>query len=191
MVSSGPKALLMVISPSAAIARTPNKKHIAAINAKVASLVGGLTTLSISLSFRPAGMVEPTNPSCAAAKTIAHKTPLHCGISNPSMSGLGQKRRSQSSPRFLLFPLCPRNRTQIQGLASEAARRLHRRRTRCTVPPAAQVPAIHAARRCSCEVRDPAIWPVEGNSRRCHIATRQFLFGASHGRTRQPPSRIF
>ena len=61
----------------------------------------------------------------------------------------------------------------------------------CTVPPAAQVPAIHAARRCSCEVRDPAIWPVEGNSRRCHIATRQFLFGASHGRTRQPPSRIF
>ena len=111
MVSSGPKALLMVISPSAAIARTPNKKHIAAINAKVASLVGGLTTLSISLSFRPAGMVEPTNPSCAAAKTIAHKTPLHCGISNPSMSGLGQKRRSQSSPRFLLFPLCPRNRT--------------------------------------------------------------------------------
>jgi len=90
MVSSGPKALLMVISPSAAIARTPNKKHIAAINAKVASLVGGLTTLSISLSFRPARMVEPTNPSRAAAKTIAHKTPLHCGISNPSMSGLGQ-----------------------------------------------------------------------------------------------------
>ena len=98
MVSSGPKALLMVISPSAAIARTPNKKHIAAINAKVASLVGGLTTLSISLSFRPAGMVEPTNPSCAAAKTIAHKTPLHCGISNPSMSGLGHSRLTLSRP---------------------------------------------------------------------------------------------
>src|SRR5262249_49803904 len=54
MVSSGPKALLMVISPSAAIARTPNKNHVAAINTKAASLVGGLTTLTISfLSARP------------------------------------------------------------------------------------------------------------------------------------------
>src|SRR6516225_8426892 len=44
----------MVISPSAAIARTPNKKHVAAINAKAANLVGGLTTLTISfLSARP------------------------------------------------------------------------------------------------------------------------------------------
>jgi len=45
---------LMVISPSAAIARTPNKMHVAAINAKVASLVDDLTTLTISfLSARP------------------------------------------------------------------------------------------------------------------------------------------
>src|SRR5262245_16414181 len=46
------------------------------------------------------------NPSCAAAQTIAHRTPLHCGISVPSMSAMGVisdrslRRRQSRHVRF-------------------------------------------------------------------------------------------
>src|SRR5262245_29880411 len=44
---------------------------------------------------------------------------------------------------------------------------------------------------CRRQFRNPAIWPVEGTSRRCHIvAIHSLSWTDSYGRTRQPPSRI-
>jgi len=46
------------------------------------------------------------------------------------------------------------------------------------------------ALRCRRQFRNPAIWPVEGNSCRCHIATIHSSWRDGYGRTRQPPYRI-
>src|SRR5262249_15168817 len=42
-------------------------------------------------------------------QTIAHTTPLHCGISAPSMSALGQKRPINSLPAIAACPLCAKS----------------------------------------------------------------------------------